>query len=81
MGWGQLIWAIVMLVASYLITSSMMPKPEIQKPASFEDFDFPQFEEGTPQCVIFGDCQTESWMVLSYGNYRTQEVKSSQGKK
>lgn len=47
---------------------------------AFEDFSFPQFEEGTPQCVFFGDNYTPDWMVLSYGNYRTQPIKTKSGK-
>ena len=43
------IWAIGMLIASYVIQAALMPKPERPKPASLEDFDFPQVDEGTPQ--------------------------------
>jgi hypothetical protein len=74
-------WALVLLVASTIITMILMPKPEAPKPAALEEFDFPQFEEGTAQAVFFGDCWTEGWMVLWYGNYRTKEIKSSSGKK
>ena len=40
-----------------------------------KDWNFPQIDEGTPQCVFFGDCWTEDWQVLAYGNYRTTEIK------
>jgi hypothetical protein len=43
----------------------------------FNDIDFPQADEGTPQCVVFGECWTGDWMVLGYGNYRTQEIRKS----
>lgn len=66
---------ILILIASALISASMVKKPEPPKPEDFEDIDFPQADEGTPQCVIFGECWTGDWMVLTYGNYRTEEVR------
>jgi hypothetical protein len=77
----QVVWYIVLLIASSLISASLAKKPEPPKPEDFEDFDFPQADEGTPQAVIFGECWTGDWMVAAYGNYRTQEVrKESPGK-
>ncbi len=73
-----LAWALVFLVVSAVLTAIVV-KPQNQKPAALEDFDFPQYEEGTPQAVYFGDCWSEGWMVLWYGNYRTEKVKK--GKK
>lgn len=73
-------FAMTMLVASY----AMMPKvqaAETPKPASLEDFDFPQIEEGTPQGVAFGDVWVTSWIILWYGNMRTSKIKSKGGKK
>lgn len=75
------LWAIGMLVASYTIQALLTPKPTKPKPAGFEEFDFPQIEEGTPQCVVFGDVWIPDWQVLWYGNYRTSAVKSKGGKK
>lgn len=73
-------WALVALVATYAVSALLIPKPQPQKPAAFEDWDFPQFEEGTPQAVYFGDCWTSGWFVLWYGNYRTTKVKARGGK-
>ncbi len=67
-------WNLFVLVASYVIQVALQPKPVKPKPTALEDIQFPQFEEGTPQEVVFGDCWTESWMVLGVGNYRTSEV-------
>lgn len=76
------IWyQIIILIASYIISAVLAPKPQKPKPAAFDDIEFPQFEEGTPQPVIFGDVWTESWMVLGVGNYRTEEIRSEGGKK
>jgi len=74
-------WAIFYLVASYVISYSMMPKQQGPEPTAFKDIDFPQAEEGTPQCVIFGDCWSGDWMVLAVGNYRVEEIHASEGKK
>lgn len=72
-------WALVFMVASYVIQAVTM-KVQNQKPASLEDFDIPQVEEGTPHAVVFGDVWLEGWFVLWYGNFRTTKIKSK-GKK
>ncbi|HGN1707876.1 TPA: hypothetical protein ACKRTE_003799 [Providencia rettgeri] len=55
----------------------MAPKQRSSKPeaASSEDWDYPQPKEGTPQCVFFGDCWTDDWFVLAYGNYRYEAIR------
>jgi hypothetical protein len=68
-------WALVLMVASFAITSLTMKKNG-QQAAAFEDFDVPQVEEGTRQAVVFGDCWLDGWQVLWYGNYRTLKIKS-----
>ncbi len=75
------LWAITALIASYAIQALLTPKTDPQKPAALEDFDFPQFEEGTPQAVVFGDIWTEDQFILWYGNLRTSAIKSGGGKK
>jgi hypothetical protein len=75
------LWAIGMLIASYFITALLMPKPESPKPSTLEDFDFPQIDEGSPQCVVFGDVWVPDWHILWYGNLRSSAIKSSGGKK
>lgn len=69
------------MIASYVITAVFTEKPASPKPASLEDFDFPQIEDGTPQAVIFGDVVCEGWQVLWYGNYRTSAITAKGGKK
>lgn len=73
--------ALVMLVASFIITAIFAPKQQPPPPASLDDMNIPQAEEGTPQCVVFGDCWVEDWTVLAYGNFRTRAIKAKQGKK
>ncbi|MFY1006071.1 hypothetical protein ACOB9N_03960 [Pasteurella multocida] len=74
-------WAIVRYVAvmavSYLVNQALAKRPNSQAPeaVSAKDWNFPQSDEGTPQCVFFGDCWTEDWQVLAYGNYRTSPIK------
>lgn len=43
-------WALVFMVASYVIQSFTM-KVQNQKPAGLDEWDFPQFEDGTEQAV------------------------------
>jgi len=72
---------LLLMVVSYFVSAALAPKPTKPKPVALEDLKVPQFEEGTPIEVIFGDCWTESWMVLGYGNYRTTEIRTKSGKK
>lgn len=72
----EIVTALIYIAVSVYITYALQPKVQAPPPAAFEDFDFPQAEEGTPQAVIFGDCWSEDWMVLAVGNYRTTEIRS-----
>lgn len=74
-------YAIVTMIISYAITTAMMPRPPNADAATFDDFDFPQADEGTPQAVVFGDCWSGDWTVLAVGNYRTSAIRKSGGKK
>ncbi len=73
-------WALIFLVVSTVLTIALTPKPAAPQASALSDFDFPQVDEGTPEMVLFGDGWTDGWMVLFYGNLRTQKVKSK-GKK
>lgn len=69
------LWAyIFVMLISFVISTATRKKPTPPKAAGFEEFDFPQADEGTPQIVVFGDVWLKGWMVLSYGNYRTSPV-------
>jgi len=59
-----------------LLTAKKTPS-NATKPAAFEDFDFPQSAEGTPQIVVFGDVWIEDWTVAWYGNYRNEAITAS----
>lgn len=72
-------WSLIFMVASYVIQSLTM-KVQNQKPAGLDEWDFPQFEEGTEQVVIFGDVWLKGPFVLWYGDYETIKIKSG-GKK
>ena len=81
--WAAVGWAVVRFVAvmaiSYLVNMALAPRSRGSnrgaEAVSENDWNFPQADEGTPQCVFFGDCWTEDWQVLAYGNYRTSEIK------
>ena len=74
-------FALYALVASFVLSLLMAPKTIVPKPAAFEDFEFPQADEGTPQAVYFGECWSTSWMVLAAGDYRTAAIRAKGGKK
>lgn len=68
------IQALIMIAISLIITTSMAPKPAKREPEQFEDLDFPQTDDGTPQTVIFGDVWINDWTIVGIGNYRTTEM-------
>ena len=69
--WIQL----AILVVSMLVSYATRPKQAAPKAAAFEDFDFPQSAEGTPQIWVFGDVWLDDWMVLGVGNYHTKAIR------
>lgn len=71
----EMLYYIAASLVVSLLTVAMMPKPSIQSPDPARSVDIPQAEEGTPQAVIFGDCWSGDWMVINYGNLRTQEIR------
>lgn len=71
--------AIGIMIVSALLTTLLI-KPNKVKPASLEDFDMPTHEDGTPECVLFGDGWVTGAMICWYGNLRTTKIKSD-GKK
>lgn len=77
----EIVYAIIMMVASYVISAALAPKMQPPDPTAFEDIDFPQAEEGTPQAVIFGDCWSGDWTVLAVGNYRTEPIHNDEAAK
>lgn len=75
-------WFVVLalFVASFALSALLTPKPETPKPATLEEFEVPQWEEGTPQAWPFGDVWLQGWMVGWYGNLKTYEI-NAEGKK
>ncbi|HII3750055.1 TPA: hypothetical protein ACY363_001428 [Pasteurella multocida] len=76
-GWAIVRFVVVMAL-SYLVNQAFAPRPRSAQgveAVSSEDWNFPQVDEGIPQCVFFGDCWTEDWQVLAYGNYRSSPIK------
>jgi hypothetical protein len=73
------LWAIGFLILSYAITALTTPKPQVTNatPSTLSDFTFPTHDEGTPEAVVFGDCWIEDWMVLYYGNLRSDAIHQS----
>ena len=50
----DIVYYIVALIVSSLISYALAPKPPTPKPASITDFDVPVAEEGRPIPVVFG---------------------------
>lgn len=73
--------ALLLIVASFIISAALTPKPKPPEAATADDFDFPKSDEGSPQAVIFGEVWSGDWMVLDVGNYRTTTITSGGGKK
>lgn len=78
MGWDT---AIYLMIASFVISAALAPKVQAPQPEAFSEIDFPTADEGTPQAVIFGDCWSDDWTVLTVGMYSTQPIPPADGKK
>lgn len=68
------IQALIMIAISLIISTSMAPTPAKREPEQFEDLDFPQTDDGTPESVVFGDVWISDWTILGLNNYRTTEM-------
>lgn len=75
------VFAIVLLIASYVITQALQPKPKGPLNSILQDIQLPTTAEGTPQGVTFGDCWTSDWTVLWYGNFGVEPISGQGGKK
>lgn len=77
------IWALAFLVISYTIQALTAKKPQVDvpQPSQLKDFNFPQFDEGTPESVVFGDVWCDDWMILYYGNLRSVAITQKRGGK
>lgn len=71
MGWEYFIYAIVMMVVSYLIA----PKPKTSPPQAQEFQDVPTAQEGESIVVLFGTRDIKSPSVVWYGDVRTEDIK------
>lgn len=72
---------VAILVASYILSAALAPKPKAPKPTAFEDIDFPLCEEGESKGAVFGQRWSEDWFVLTVGNYRTEAIRTKGSKK
>lgn len=66
-----MIWVtLALVVASFLITAFLTPKPDIEnaKPAKLGDFRFPRIDEGVPVPIFWGRVRLRGPTVLWYGD-------------
>lgn len=75
------LWAIGLMILSAVLQVLMTPKQDKPKAATLDDFEYPTFEENTPQPIYFGDNWSPDFFVGWYGNLRTSAIRSSGGKK
>lgn len=76
--WWAVAKFVAVIVASYVIArvTTKQPKSSNHPTAATEDdWNMPIPDEGTPQCIFFGDCWTADWFVLGYGNYRYSAIR------
>ena len=75
--WWAVAKFVAVIVASYVIARVTEKQPKSNRPtaATEEDWNMPIPDEGTPQCIFFGDCWTADWFVLGYGNYRYNAIR------
>lgn len=74
-------WFVVLglMVVSFAL-SMLLVKNQRPEPATLDDFDRPQSDEGTPKSVVFGDAWEEGPFMAWFGNLRSKKIKAG-GKK
>lgn len=62
--------SLILLVASFLLTELLRPKPKVEdaRPAGLGDFKFPTATEGRVNPIVFGRVMLEGMNVTWYGN-------------
>jgi len=74
--------SLIMMAASSLLTLAFSSSSSSAlTPATLEDFDYEQVDEGTPQPVVFGENWVDDFFIMAYGNLRTKKVKAKEAKK
>lgn len=77
--WGMVAKLVIMVVAAVVsaVVASKARSGSVQASATFDDFDFPQWDEGTPVAHVFGDVWSEDWMVIGTGGFMPVQFKVS----
>jgi hypothetical protein len=71
---------IIMIVASY-VAAALAPKPKPPIPASLDELDVPQIEEGRAVGMVFGHVIIKAPTLAWYGDLNTEKIKKKSGKK
>ena len=74
------VYAIVYLVL-IVVAIAMIPKPQVQPPAGFDDIQVPTAEEGREIPVLFGTRDLRGPNIVWYGDFEAVAVKKKGGKK
>lgn len=74
--WQQLVIAVVMSIASYLLS----PKPTRANPAAAEDVDVPKLPYGRPRGVLQGTVEIKGAGHAWHGDVSAKAIKSKGGK-
>lgn len=74
-------WQFIVFAVALVIGFAMIPKPQIQPPASLTDVQAPTAEEGREIAVLFGTREIRGPNVVWYGDLRTEAIRKKGGKK
>lgn len=81
MVWANLIYALVMMVASYAISYYTQRKMQKGNEAQVGQMDVPTAEAGKTVPVVFGTILVKNSNVIDYFDPKTTEIKSGGGGK
>jgi hypothetical protein len=74
-------WFAVIFLVGLIVAYSMIPKPEVQKPAGLSDVTAPTAEVGREIPVLFGQRDMAGPNVVWYGDFSSVAIKKKGGKK
>ena len=76
----MLLFYIIVLAASLLLSLVLAPRIKGQKPAGLGDLSVPTAQDGREVTKIFGKVWIDDPNVINYGNLRTRPITSNSGK-
>lgn len=72
-------WVLFILTVAFAVLTQLLIPTQKAKAGSFEDFDFPRIDDGTPIYYIAGRIRVNSANLIWYGDFFSKPIKKAAG--